>query len=361
MSETIKKYSPSVNTSPLPSGDKSIFITGGTGFLGSYIIKELVEKGYSVRAIRRSNSRLPFFIPTEILNKVEWVEGDILDVVSLEEAMEGVDMVIHAAAMVSFWKKERKEMYKVNIDGTANVVNTALEKNIKRFVHISSVAALGRKVDGSTVNENKIWEESKINTHYARSKYKAEMEIWRGASERLNVVVLNPSTILGYGDWNTSSCAVFKNVYDEFKWYTGGVNGFVDVEDVAKATVMLMESSCSEERFIINGDNWPVKKLLYTMADEFGKKRPNWEATRFVLAIAWRLEKIKSFFTGKKNLLTKETAKVAMSKTFFENEKLLKLLPDFSYTPLGESIRKICKKYNDSINSMQPHPGKPYL
>ena len=187
------------------------------------------------------------------------------------------------------------------------------------------------------------------------------MEVWRGASEGLNAVILNPSTFLGYGDWNTSSCAVFKNVYDEFGWYSGGVNGFVDVEDVAKATVMVMENSCSEERYIINGDNWPVKKLLYAMADEFGKRKPRREITHLILGLAWRLEKIKSFLTGKKSLLTKETAKVAMSKTFFENEKLLKLFPDFSYTPLGETIRKACKKYNDGINSMQPHSDKPYL
>ena len=338
-----------------------IFVTGGTGFLGSYIIKELVEKGYAVRAIRRTNSRVPFYIPAEILDKVEWVEGDVLDVVSLEEAMEGMDVVIHAAAIVSFWKQERKEMYKVNVDGTANIVNMALDKNIKRLVHISSVAALGRMKNGGSVNEERKWEESKINTHYARSKQRAEMEVWRGAGEGLDVVILNPSTILGYGDWNNSSCAVFKNVFDEFGWYSMGVNGFVDVEDVARAVVMLMKSDICEERFIINGENWSFKKLLDTIAGSFGKKKSGREITSIILAMAFMLENVKSMFTGKKPLLTKESAKVALSKTVFENQKFLKAMPEFSFTPLSESISKACEKYSAGIHSMQPHSDKLYL
>jgi len=322
-----------------------ILITGGTGFLGAYIIKQLVEKDYAVRAIRRTN-KLPAFIPKEVFDTVEWVEGDVLDVVSLEDAMEGIDTVIHSAAIVSFFKKEQKQMYKINVEGTANVVNIALEKNIKRFVHISSIAALGRKVDGGHVNEEKKWEESKVNTHYAKTKYKAEIEVWRGISEGLNAVILNPSTILGYGDWNNGSSAIFKKVYEEFKWYTPGVNGFVDVEDVAAATVLLMESNISEERFVINGDNWPFRKLMDTMADAFGKKKPVKQTTPFVLGFAWRAERIKSVLTGKKPVLTKESAKVAHSKTFFDNDKFLKAFPQFSFTPLEKTIQNACKKYS---------------
>jgi nucleoside-diphosphate-sugar epimerase len=331
-----------------------IFVTGGTGFLGSYIIKELIERNYQVRAIRRNEKKLPFYIPAEILNKAEWVEGDVLDIVSLEEAMAGMDYVIHAAGIVSFWKKEKKQMYKVNVEGTANVVNAALTNNVKRFVHISSIAAIGRNKDGGSVDETRKWEESKINTPYARSKQKAEMEIWRGAGEGLNAVILNPSTIIGYGDWNTSSCAVFRNVHEEFGWYSNGLNGFVDVEDAAKATVLLMESNITDERFIINGDNWSFKKLLDTMAEGFGKKKPKKKITPFVVSLAWRIDKLKSFFTGHKPLLTKESAKVAMSKTIFNNDKILEALPGFSFTPLEESIKKACKKYNDQLNGLQP-------
>jgi dihydroflavonol-4-reductase len=325
-----------------------ILITGGTGFLGAYITKHLVEKGYAVRAIRRSNN-FPAYIPKNIFDQVEWVEGDILDVVSLQDALQDIDIVIHSAAIVSFSKKEQKQMYKVNVEGTANVVNMALEKNIKRFVHISSIAALGRKTDGAHVNEEKKWEESKINTHYAKSKYKAELEVWRGISEGLNGVILNPSTILGYGDWNTGSSGIFKNVYNEFKWYTPGINGFVDVEDVAAAAILLMESDISEQRFIINGDNWPFQKLMNTMADCFGKKKPGRQTTPLLLSMAWRLEKLKSIITGKKPLLTKESAKVAHSKTYFDNAKFLQTFPQFSFTPLEQTIQKACTKYTSRL------------
>jgi dihydroflavonol-4-reductase len=321
-----------------------ILITGGTGFLGSYIIKELIEKDYSVRAIRR-NGNLPVYISSQIFKRVEWVDGDILDVVSLEEAMEGMDAVIHSAAMVSFVKRDRRQMYQVNVEGTANVVNMALEQGIKRFVHISSVASLGRTAHGGSVNEEKKWEESKVNTHYAKSKYQGELEVWRGISEGLNGVIVNPSTILGYGDWNTSSCAIFKKVHDGFDWYTPGVNGFVDVEDAARAIVALMESTITEQRYIINGDNWLFKKLQDTIAESMRKKKPSREATPLLLDIGWRIEKFKSFFSGKRPLLTKDSVRVAKSKTYFENKKLLEALPGFTFTPLEQSIAQAATKY----------------
>src|SRR5882724_1044651 len=225
-----------------------VLVTGGTGFLGAYIINELVNNGYEVKAIRRSN-KLPFFIPVDVLNKVEWIQGDILDITGLEQAMEGMDTVIHSAAKVSTDPGERKEMYKTNIDGTINVVNAALEKKIKKLVYISSVAVLGRTENGATVNEGKQWEERNLHTHYAISKYHAEMEVWRAIAEGLDAIIINPSTILGYGDWNNSSCALFKTAYNEFPWYTEGINGFVDVHDAAKAVVLLMQTNINGERF----------------------------------------------------------------------------------------------------------------
>lgn len=325
-----------------------ILVTGGTGFLGSYIIKNLVEKGYTVKALRRSN-KLPFWIPASTWDKVQWIDADVLDVVALEEAMENVDAVIHSAAVVSFVKKNRQEMYKVNVSGTANVVNMMLEKNVRRLIHISSVAALGRTLTGGHVNEEKKWEDSSVNTHYARSKHKAELEVWRGISEGLEGVILNPSTILGYGDWNSGSSAIFKNVYKQFSWFTPGTNGFVDVEDVAKVAVTMMENKINEQKFIVNGDTWAFKKLQDVMADAFGRKKPSREAGPFLLGIAWRLERFKSLFTGKTPLITKESAKVAVSKTWFENDKLLKALPEFSFTPLEETIQKACQKYLEAL------------
>jgi nucleoside-diphosphate-sugar epimerase len=295
--------------------------------------------------------KLPRYISKDIFDKVEWVNGDVLDISSLETAMEGIPTVIHSAAIVSFIKKERKKMYRVNVDGTANMVNIALEKNVRRFIHISSVAALGRTAGGGHVDEEKRWEESKVNTHYAKSKYKAELEVWRGFGEGLSGVILNPSTILGYGDWNNGSAAIFKKVYEEFKWSTPGLNGFVDVEDVAKLVVRFTENDITDQRYIINGDNWYFEKLQTTIADAFGKKRPARKASLSLMNIAWRLEAMRSLFTGHKPLLTKESVRVANSKTYFENDKILKALPDFSFTMLEETIKKTCKLYLGTINA----------
>jgi nucleoside-diphosphate-sugar epimerase len=326
----------------------SVFITGGTGFIGSYIIQNLIEKGYSVRALRRSN-KLPFYIPDEILRKVQWVEGDVLDIVSLYDAMQNVDAVIHAAAIVSFSKKERHQMYHINVEGTANVVNAAIENKVKRFLHVSSVAALGRTTKTETINEQKKWEENKSNTHYAISKHHSELQVWRGFAEGLEGVVINPSTVLGYGDWHQSSCAIFKNAYKEFPWYTKGVNGFVGVEDVAEAAVRLLLSNITQKKFIVNADNWSFQQLFNTIADGFHKKHPHKEATKAMGEIAWRLERLKEILTGKKALLTRETAKVAHSKTSFDNSALLNALPGFEFTPLQTVIKNSCERYLDAL------------
>ena len=172
-------------------------------------------------------------------------------------------------------------------------------------------------------------------------------------AEGLSAVILNPSTILGYGDWNTSSCAIFKNIYNEFKWYTPGINGFVDVMDVARVVLLMLENDITETRFIVNSDTWTFKKLMDTIADNFGKKKPARETSPLMLQLAWRMEKWKSLFTGSRPLLTRESARVAISKTYFANDKILKALPGFSFTPLEQSIREACKKYLGTVNAMQ--------
>jgi nucleoside-diphosphate-sugar epimerase len=327
-----------------------VFVTGGTGFLGAYIIRHLVQNGYRVRAFRRS-AELPFFIPENILSQVEWVDGDVLDIISLADAMNGVKAVVHAAAIVSFHPAERKKMYQVNIDGTANVVNAALDAGGIRLNHVSSVAALGRTTMAETVNEEKKWQESSNNTHYAITKHESEMHVWRGFAEGLDGVIINPSTILGYGDWNKSSCAIFKNGYREFAWYTRGINGFVGVEDVAAVVVQLLESGINHRRFIVNAENWSFRDLFNHIAANFHKKQPHREATRMLGALAWRMEKLKYLLTGKKPLLTKETAKVAHSKTSFDNGSLRLALPGFSYTPLETVIRNSCEKYLHAVET----------
>ena len=328
-----------------------ILVTGGTGFLGAYIIQELIHKGYAVRATRR-NGKIPFFISKEVVSKVDWVEGDILDTISLEEAMHGVDTVIHSAAKVSFSKKERKEMYATNITGTANIVNLALDKKIKRFVYISSVSAIGRTGNRTSVDENSPWENNKGNSHYGITKYHAEMEVWRGEAEGLSTVIINPSTVLGYGDWNQSSCAIFRNIFNEFPWYTTGTNGFVDVKDVARAAVDLMAKDFRGERFILSAKTLSFHQLFDLIADWFSKRRPNKEATAFLSGLAWRIEKLKSILTGKPTLLSKETARIARSHMNLDNSKILRFLPEFYFTPLEKTVQDACQSYLE-----QPQPA----
>jgi len=325
--------------------ERTVLVTGGTGFLGTYILRELVEKGYAVRAIRREGSQPYFYTPPSILEKIEWFSCDLLDLAGLEEAMTGVDAVIHAAAKVSFADNDRHELFTTNVEGTANVVNIALELGIRRLVHVSSVAALGRTKKEEKVNEEKKWDNNKGQTNYAISKFYGELEVWRGIGEGLPAVIVNPSTILGVGDWNQSSCAIFKSIYNEFPWYSNGINGFVDVSDVADAIIALMESDITGQRFILNSDNWTFRQLFNTIADGFGKKRPHRQATPFLSAIAWRLEKIKSIFSGKRPLLTRDSARVARSKTYFDNSKILQQIPGFQFTPLEKTIKRSCEAY----------------
>jgi nucleoside-diphosphate-sugar epimerase len=332
-----------------------VLVTGGTGFLGAYIIQELIDRGWQVRALRRSNGQ-PVFIPAAVWEKVEWVSGDVLDIVGLEEAMDGMDAVVHSAAKLSFSGGDRREMYHTNIEGTANVVNIALERNIRRVVHVSSVAALGRTGDGETVDEKKSWKESKWNTRYAISKFRGEIEVWPAIGEGLPAVIVNPSTILGFGDWNHSSCALFRSAWREFPWYTEGVNGFVDVRDVAAAIIALLQSDLVGERFILNGDNWTFRRLFETMAAGFGKNPPSREATPFLAGLAWRGERLKSLFSGKPSILTRESARVAQSLTYFDNSKILAALPEFRFSPLERTIKLACDDYLSYLNVTKRYP-----
>lgn len=321
-----------------------VFVTGGTGFLGAYIIKNLVEKNIPVRALCRS-VRLPHFIPAAVFEKVEWVQGDVLDVVLLHDALQGMDGVIHAAAVVSYNAADRRQMYQTNVDGTANMVNAAIEAGVKRFVHISSIAALGRSAKAEKITEEHAWEENKTNTHYGITKHLAEMEVWRGFAEGLQGAMLNPSMILGFGNWDETSCVLFKNVYDGFPWYTTGVNGFVGVEDVAEAAVQLLQSTVHQKRLIASAANCTFQAIFDAIAKGLGKKGPHLKATPFLAELAWRTERLKAVFTGSNPVLSKESARVAQLKTSYDNSALLQALPQFSFTPVQQVIEEACARY----------------
>jgi nucleoside-diphosphate-sugar epimerase len=262
----------------------------------------------------------------------------------LEEAMQNVTQVYHCAAIVSFNPKQKNELHKTNIEGTANVVNACLNAQVQKLLFVSSVAALGRIREDKPIDETMNWTEETSNSEYGKTKFLAEMEVWRGIGEGLNAVIVNPTIILGNGDWNKGSSSVFKSVYNEFPWYTEGTTGFVDVLDVVEAMIQLMNSNIVAQRFILSAETSTYKDLFTLIANAFNKKPPSKLVTPFIAAVVWRLEAFKAKFSGKQPLLTKETAKTAQAKVSFNNQKLLQYLPSFSYTSLPTSIQRICKE-----------------
>ncbi len=313
-----------------------ILVTGAAGLLGAELVKQLLEKGYKVIAIYNST---PIKLSHENL-KIQ--QCDILDMSALEEIMEGVSHVYHCAAVVSFEPKDKAHLFKINIEGTENIVNACINANVQKLVHVSSVAAIGRIRNGETVNEKMTWTEETSNSIYAKSKYLGELEVWRGIGEGLQAAIVNPSIIIGGDNWNDGSSALFKSVYNGFKWYTEGVSGFVDVRDVASAMIMLMNSKISGERFILNSENLSYKEIFSLMAKGFGKNPPPNKVTPFLAEVVWRLEAIKSLFTGKKKLLTKETARTAQASVKYDNNKFLNAFSPFYFTPIAKSIAFTC-------------------
>lgn len=323
-----------------------VLVTGGAGLVGSELIRQLLDQGKHVLALY-NKTPLPGFSATGLTQ----VQCNILDVVGLEEAMKGVEEVYHAAAIVTFNPRRRNEMFRINIEGTANVVNAGLEAGIRKMVYVSSVAALGRIREDQPINETMNWTPETSNSAYGQSKYLAEMEVWRGIGEGLNAVMVNPTIILGTGDWNGGSSALFKNAYREFPWYAEGTTGFVDVRDVAKAMIGLMQSDIGAERFILSAENRSYRDVFTLMADAFGKKPPHKKVTPFLAGLLWRWEAIKNLLAGTEPLVTKETAATALTKARFDNSKLLKALPGFTYHKLEETITDTCRAFQQKLNS----------
>ncbi|AEI46507.1 NAD-dependent epimerase/dehydratase family protein [Runella slithyformis] len=323
-----------------------VFITGTNGLIGSAVVRRLLKDGYRVRGGRRltSDTRLLQGIEAQI----EWVDADVLDVTSLEKALQGVTFVIHTAAVVSFVPRDRTQMYDINVNGTANIVNAALAAGIKKMAFVSSVAALGRpdpsklsEQETAVIDEDQKWEESPLNSHYGKSKYLAELEVWRGVAEGLSAVVVNPSMVLGEGDWSRSSTQLFKYVYDEKKYYTEGLLNYVDVQDVAEAIVTLLFSDISNERYILSAGQVTYRELFTKIATAFGKQPPSKAVSTFMAETIWRVEAVRSWLTGSKPLITKETAKTARTKLVYDGHKITQAIK-LTYKPLEETVARVC-------------------
>jgi nucleoside-diphosphate-sugar epimerase len=311
-----------------------ILVTGASGLVGTELVHQLLRSGQHVRILihRKDNG-----ISHPFLSRVK---GDLLDVPALVEAMQGVEKVFHCAAVISFDPRQQEKMFKVNVEGTANVVNAALAAGVKKLVHVSSVAALERMQEDGVVTEESQWTPGSGGSFYGKTKYLAELEVFRGIEEGLPAAMVNPSIILGPADLDSFSTGLFKTAYNNFRWYTEGSTGFVDVRDVVRAMIMLMESDVSGEKFILNGRNESFRKVFEMIALQYGKQPPQWKAGRLATGLIWRLEKIKTLFTGKDPLITAETARAAHVRVSFSNAKLLSLFPTFTYTSLEQTIQE---------------------
>lgn len=316
-----------------------IFVTGASGLVGSHLIQSLLSKGKKVRALYRQ--AVPVFAGAE---QCDWVKGDILDPIGLNEALEGVDYVYHCAAIVSFAPGAAEKMLHSNVEGTANVVNACLTQKVKKLIFVSSVAALGRIRETEAIDESMHWTPETSNSVYGQSKYLAELEVWRAMEEGLPMAIVNPVIILGAGDWNNGSSGIFKSAYNEFPWYTGGMSGFVDVLDVVDAMQLLMESDITGQRYVLSADNLAYRTLFNSIATAFNKRLPTKKVTPLLAGIVWRLEAIKGFFTRKAPLLTKETAATAQATVRFNNQKFLKAFPNFQYRKLEDTIIRVANE-----------------
>jgi len=330
-----------------------ILVTGGTGLVGSHLLYDLVKSGVPVRALKRSGSDVQGVLrtfayynssPEALFKQIEWIDGDIQDMASLEDAMKGVSEVYHCAAIVSFNPRDREEMLRVNVEGTANVVNACLYQGIRKLCHVSSIASLGRNSSTDLVTEETHWKTSPKNSWYAISKYGAEREVWRGAEEGLNVVVVNPSVILGPGNWNKGSLTLFRLAAKGLKYYTGGVTGYVDVRDVSGAMIKLMGSDIRGERYILNSENITFQSLFDQLHAEFGKPKAWIRVYPFLAEIGWRVEKWRSSLLGKEPVITKETSRAANYSYAFSAEKIKQAL-NYRFIPLETTLKEVCALY----------------
>lgn len=322
-----------------------ILVTGANGLLGSFLCQELVAKGYKVKALIRKNADTTLI--KEILKDLEIHEGDLSDVGSLMDAMIGVNYIVHTAAVVSFWSKKKHLMYQTNVEGTRNIVDIALKSGIKKLIHISSIAAIGRKSTDIKISESNIWEESSWNSNYAVTKHQAELEVYRGVEEGLNTVILNPSIILGPGSKGSSSVRLFDYVEQKNKFYTEGYINYVDVRDVVQTILFFIENeSISGERYILNGGITGYQNFFNLIANSLQVKAPTIRARYWMRQLAARYYGLISIFTNREPLITKETATVSSHKIEYESAKI-KQISAINFKSLEDTVLWTSKTLSD--------------
>lgn len=324
-----------------------ILVTGSTGIVGTRLLFDLIKSGLQVRALKRKDSDIAFvkqvfqFYDSKngeiYFQKIEWCDGDILDIESLEIAFKDITYCYHAAALVSYDANDRKKLIEVNAEGTENVVNTAIEAGALKICHISSVAALGRAKEGTLTTEKDYWNRDDNNSVYGLSKFMAEREVWRGTAEGLPAVIVNPSIILGPAKSHQSSGMLMSLLRKGIAFYPEGVAGYVDVRDVSQACIALMNSEIQNKRYLLNAENLDYKTLLDTAAGIFGNSKPKLKLSPWMLSLGWIGAKALAAITGSKPKVTRETARSASNKNRFSNSKISEVLP-ITFVSVGEAL-----------------------
>ncbi len=308
-------------------------------------MRRLTKKnGLSVRALRRETSKTQLLDAIE--NQIEWTSGGLDDIESLRQLIQGADTVIHAAALISMDDADGQHMHHINVNGTANVVDICLEKGIKRLIHVSSVAALGRPINSGQIDESSNWKTNRLTSAYAKSKRKAELEAWRGRAEGLEVSVIRPSFILGSGYWEDGTGSLLKTCADELPFYPAGGTGVVDVRDVADLIIRLIDSPEDGFDIIANGHNPSFRELQLEICTLMNVKPPKYELSTFLSEIGWRFEKVKSWVSGTKSVLTKSSVRRAMHHFYYDNSKSKESL-DFEYRELSSTLRAVVHLYRE--------------
>lgn len=301
-----------------------IAVTGANGLLGSFVVRKLFEANVPVLPLKRLSSDTSLLADLDL----SWREANILDPVSLQEALNGATGVIHCAALVSFNPRDKDNLMRMNVEGTKNVVDTCLVLGIQRLLHVSSVSALGRQKNQTIISESNTWIDSPHNTPYGLSKYKAELEVFRGQEEGLKTIIINPSVILAPGDWNRSSAKLFRYAWNERPFYADGSFNYVDVRDVAKQIHQLYFSNYEGDRFISSAGSVTIKDFFNKLAVHFNKKAPRIKVSKSTLTILATLERWRSCISGSTPLITQETARTADTHYVYTNEKIKKAFGD---------------------------------
>lgn len=319
-----------------------IAVTGSNGLLGSYIVRKLFQSNTPFVALKRKGSDISLL--QDLKEKITWRDIEITNPVSVEEAFAEVTGVIHTAAYVSFNPRKAKTIFEINADGTRNVVNACLENNIKRLLHVSSVSALGRQKGQTILSEENKWIDSGINSTYGESKYKAELEVFRGQEEGLSTVILNPSVILGFSNWDKSSAQLFKYVWKQRPFYINGSLNYVDVRDVADITLQLFNSSIEGERFILSAGSVPFKTFFDKVAQGFQKKGPYLKVNATLAKLLAGFESGRTWLTGSEPIITRETARLVDTFFQYDNQKVKKAL-NFNFQTIDATLQWTCEEY----------------